>query len=74
MTLPMRSFGFKFKANQVKNYFRIPIVNEAHLKQTKPDYIVIIPWNLREEVMVQLAYIREWGGQFVTAVPQLEIR
>lgn len=53
---------------------RIPIVAEAHLKQTKPDYVVIIPWNLREEVMVQLAYIREWGGQFVTAVPVLEVK
>jgi hypothetical protein len=35
---------------------------------------MIHPWNLREEVMAQLAYIREWGGQFVTVVPQLEIR
>lgn len=52
---------------------RIPIVAEAHLKQNKPDYVVIFPWNLREEVMVQLAYIREWGGQFVTAVPNIKI-
>jgi 2-polyprenyl-3-methyl-5-hydroxy-6-metoxy-1,4-benzoquinol methylase len=52
---------------------RIPIVAETHLKQTRPDYVVILPWNLREEVMVQLAYIREWGGQFVMAVPELEI-
>jgi len=50
---------------------RIPIVAEAHLKQNQPDYVVILPWNLREEVMVQLAYIREWGGQFVTAVPSI---
>lgn len=53
---------------------RIPIVAEAHLKQTQPDYVVILPWNLREEVMAQLAYIREWGGRFVTAVPVLEAR
>lgn len=52
---------------------RIPIVAEAHLKQNKPDYVVILPWNLREEVMAQLAYIREWGGQFVTAVPNMEV-
>ena len=52
---------------------RIPIVAEAHLKLTQPDYVVILPWNLREEVMAQLAYIREWGGQFVTAVPNMEI-
>lgn len=52
---------------------RIPIVAEEYLKQLKPDYIVILPWNLREEVVTQLAYIREWGGQFVTAVPSLEV-
>lgn len=53
---------------------RIPIVTEEHLKQSRPDYVVILPWNLRSEVMVQMAYIREWGGQFVTAVPSLEVR
>ncbi len=52
---------------------RLPIVSEAHLKQTRPDYVVILPWNLRAEVMAQLAYIREWGGKFVTAVPELTI-
>lgn len=50
---------------------RIPIVNEAYLKEIQPDYILILPWNLREEVMAQLAYVREWGGRFVTAVPRL---
>lgn len=52
---------------------RIPIVAEAHLKQHKPDYVVILPWNLRSEVVEQLAYIREWGGQFVTVVPSLKV-
>lgn len=52
---------------------RIPIVAEDRLKQTCPDYVVILPWNLRAEVVEQLAYIREWGGQFVTAVPSLKI-
>lgn len=52
---------------------RIPIVAEAHLKKTKPDYVVILPWNLRTEVIDQLAYIRKWGGQFVKAVPSLKI-
>ncbi len=52
---------------------RLPIVAEEHLKQTRPDYVVILPWNLRTEVVEQLAYIREWGGQFVTAVPSLKI-
>jgi hypothetical protein len=52
---------------------RIPIVEEARLRATRPDYVLILPWNLREEVMQQLAYVREWGGRFVTAVPRLEI-
>lgn len=52
---------------------RIPIVAEAYLKQNRPDYVLILPWNLRTEVVEQLAYIREWGGQFVTAVPSLKV-
>lgn len=51
----------------------IPIVDEIQLQQTQPDYVVILPWNLRTEIMAQLAYIREWGGQFVTAVPCLTV-
>ncbi len=52
---------------------RIPIVDETQLQQTQPDYVVILPWNLRGEIMEQLAYIRDWGGQFVTAVPCLTV-
>jgi len=51
---------------------RIPIVEEGRIREQKPDYVVIFPWNIKEEVVGQLAYIREWGGQFVTAVPRLE--
>jgi len=52
---------------------RIPIVDEIQLQHTKPDYVVILPWNLRTEITAQLAYIRDWGGQFVTAVPYLTV-
>jgi hypothetical protein len=52
---------------------RIPIVDEAHLRQTKPRYVIIFPWNLRSEVMEQMAYIGAWGGRFVTIVPRLQI-
>ena len=52
---------------------RIPIVDEAHLKRERPDYVLILPWNLKTEVMEQLAYIREWGGRFVWAVPGIEV-
>lgn len=50
---------------------RIPIVDEIQLQQTKPDYVLILPWNLSTEIKAQLAYIRDWGGRFVTAVPEL---
>ena len=52
---------------------RIPIVSEDRLIEERPDYVVILPWNLREEVMQQLAYVQEWGGKFVTAVPDLKL-
>jgi hypothetical protein len=52
---------------------RIPITEELGLKSAKPDYVVILPWNLKTEVMQQLEYIRAWGGRFVTAVPHLEL-
>jgi SAM-dependent methyltransferase len=52
---------------------RIPIVDEAFLKSRRPDRILILPWNLRQEVMEQLSYAREWGGRFVTAVPALAV-
>lgn len=52
---------------------RIPIVDEGHLRQQQPDYVVILPWNLEIEVVSQLEYIKVWGGQLVTAVPRLRI-
>ncbi|MBK9238268.1 MAG: class I SAM-dependent methyltransferase [Rhodoferax sp.] len=52
---------------------RIPIVDEAHMRAHQPDRVLILPWNLHEEVMAQLAYVRGWDGQFVTAVPTLRV-
>ncbi|MDH4393012.1 MAG: class I SAM-dependent methyltransferase [Aquabacterium sp.] len=52
---------------------RIPIVQEDRLQQARPDYIVLLPWNLRTELMAQLAYARDWGARFVTAVPTLQV-
>jgi FlaA1/EpsC-like NDP-sugar epimerase len=49
----------------------IPVVNEEAIKKFKPDYVLILPWNLRDEVMDQLAYVSAWDGRFVTAVPSL---
>jgi SAM-dependent methyltransferase len=52
---------------------RIPIVDESRLQATRPDYVVILPWNIRTEIQDQLGYIADWGGQFVTAVPHLQV-
>lgn len=52
---------------------RIPIVTEARLAADRPDVVLILPWNLKAEVMAQLAYIRVWGGRFATAVPTWEV-
>lgn len=52
---------------------RIPIVAESELKQLHPDFVVILAWNLKDEIEHQLSYIREWGGRFVVAVPELTV-
>ena len=51
----------------------IPIVNEDLIKKEKPDYVLILPWNLKKEIMEQLNYIRDWGARFVIPIPSLEI-
>jgi SAM-dependent methyltransferase len=51
---------------------RIPIVAEDRIRERRPKWILILPWNLRAEITRQLAYVRVWGGTFVTAVPQLD--
>lgn len=51
---------------------RIPVASPEELLASRPDYVLILPWNLREEIMEQLAAVREWGGRFVTAVPRME--
>jgi hypothetical protein len=51
----------------------LPIVPPAALREHQPDWVLILPWNLKTEVMGQLDYIRAWGGQWVTAVPGLNV-
>jgi len=48
----------------------IPILHPDRIRATRPDYVLILPWNLKDEIMNQLAYIREWGGRFVVPIPQ----
>lgn len=52
---------------------RIPVRPVEDLIKAKPDYVLILPWNLRNEIQTQLAEIREWGGKFVVAIPKLEV-
>jgi len=52
---------------------RIPIVDETKLIEDRPDYIIIFPWNIKEEITEQLQYVKEWGCQFVTFVPMMSI-
>ena len=51
----------------------IPIVNEDMIKKNKPDYILILAWNLKDEITQQLRYVKEWNSKFVLAIPKLEI-
>jgi hypothetical protein len=61
------------KQNKFLPASHIPVVNEQYLKEQKPDYIIILPWNLKEEIMNQLSYVRDWGGSFVIPIPQLQV-
>ncbi|MEZ6120069.1 MAG: class I SAM-dependent methyltransferase [Pirellulaceae bacterium] len=51
----------------------IPIRHPDAIKQTRPDYLFILPWNLKDEIMSQMAYIRDWGGKFVIPIPELAV-
>ncbi len=51
----------------------IPIFAPERIRETKPDYVMILPWNLKDEIMQQMAYIRDWGGKFITAIPEVQV-
>jgi hypothetical protein len=51
----------------------IPIFAPTRIRETRPDYLFILPWNLRDEIIEQNAYIRDWGGRFVVPIPQLQV-
>ncbi|MDQ3087556.1 MAG: class I SAM-dependent methyltransferase [Acidobacteriota bacterium] len=52
----------------------IPIVDESFIVREKPDFVLILPWNLKEEIVERLKYIKEWNGKFVVAIPELDIQ
>jgi len=62
-----------FKQNSFLVGSRIPVYDPEMISQTKPDYVLVLPWNLRTELETQLAYIRQWGGKLVFAIPALEV-
>ena len=51
----------------------IPIYEPDHIFKTKPDYLLILPWNLRDEIVQQMSGIRQWGGQFVVPIPEVTV-
>jgi len=51
----------------------IPIFHPDRIKETKPDYVLILPWNLKTEIMEQVSYIRDWGGRFVVPIPEAKV-
>ena len=61
------------KQNKYLPGVHIPVVSIDYLNKQKPDYVVLLPWNLQDEITSQLNYIKNWDGRFVVAVPQIEI-
>lgn len=62
-----------FKQNKLLPGSRIPVVAKEKIEDLKPDFIIIFPWNLKDEISEQLSYVRNWGSKFVIAIPELEI-
>lgn len=62
-----------YKQNNYLPGSHIPIVNESEIKKLKPDFIIILPWNIKEEIMTQLNYVKEWDCKFVIPIPKVRI-
>ena len=52
---------------------RLPVHAPSRIAETRPDYVLILPWNLRAEIAAQMAHVREWGGRFVVPIPAVEV-
>ena len=52
---------------------RIPIFHPNRIAEVQPDYVFILPWNFKDEIMKQMAFIREWGGQFIVPIPEITV-
>lgn len=62
-----------YKQNHFMPGVRIPIYGPEKINETKPDYVLILPWNLKKEISEQMAGIREWGGKFVVPIPEVQV-
>jgi 2-polyprenyl-3-methyl-5-hydroxy-6-metoxy-1,4-benzoquinol methylase len=51
----------------------IPIFHPEKVRETRPDYLLILPWNIKEEIMAQMGHIREWGGRFIVLIPEVMV-
>ena len=62
-----------YKQGQLLPGIRVPIYSPDKIRETKPNYVLILPWNIREEVMQQMAFIKEWGGKFLIPIPEVKV-
>ncbi len=62
-----------YKHGQFTPGRHIPIYSPEKIRETRPDYLLILPWNLKNEIMQQMAHIREWGGKFIVPIPQATV-
>ena len=61
------------KQNKYLPGTHIPIYHPDKIKETKPDYLLILPWNIKKEIMDQMSYIGNWGGQFLVPIPKVTL-
>ena len=61
------------KQNKYLPGTHIPIKSPDEIKKDKPDYLLILPWNIKDEIMEQMSFIKEWGGKFIVPIPEVEV-
>lgn len=62
-----------YKQNQFLPGVQIPIYSPDKIKETKPQYILILPWNLKDEIMEQMSFVKDWGAKFVIPIPKIQV-
>ncbi len=72
-TIPFTADINPYKQGRAMPGSQIPIRHPDAIREAMPDYVLIFPWNIQEEIMTQLAYIREWDGHFIVAIPSFRI-